>query len=98
MIGLVVPMNLDLWLQIQNAPNPPTALKERALLELRESYGYDEDQLELVETDPLFNQSVDFEYRKARKLATKKNKVPKTMKIEFQSLASKNRRHGPAAS
>lgn len=80
---VVVRMNYDLWTGMEKSGNPETALRQRAIEELRLKYRYNEHELEVVDSDPTFAASVNSEYVRAADLFKHKRRLPPTLKIHF---------------
>lgn len=86
---IVLKMNPDLWMSLQNSDSPEATLAERALDELRFTYGYNDAEVQVIDDDPVFHQSAAEEYRKAQRAWHGKGKIVRTVKIRFGQPATR---------
>jgi cytosine/adenosine deaminase-related metal-dependent hydrolase len=91
-IGTVrVPMNADLWIGLEKSPDPGSALRTRALEELRR-HGYREDEVRVVAGDPVFAESCSTQYNRAvARFHGWRRSLPSSLSIEFQLPGTKRK-------
>lgn len=80
-----VEVNGEMWTAI-HAPgqDPGREIQRRGLDVLRLRYNCEEDEVQAIEKDPVYENSCNAEYWRARRLYTEKRKLPSHLKLEFQ--------------
>lgn len=86
---VVIPMSHEAWVAVEKGPD---LLAKRALDELAAEYGYREDEIEYVRSDPLFQQSVKEKFWDAKRFVGKHRGPPRNIKIEFHRPGSRDRK------
>ena len=88
-----VEVNSEMWTAI-HAPglDPPTEVGRRGLDVLRMHYGCEEDEVELIAGDPLYQNSCRTEYWEAKRRFDARRKLPRKFVLEFTRPGTRSRR------
>lgn len=86
---VVIKMNPDLWMNLMNSDTPARLVEERALEELKITWGYDDIELQNVDDDSVFHESADKEFTRALRMWKHKGRIPRTLKIQFGQPATR---------
>ena len=96
MSAVVVELNSDCWIAF-HAPGkqPVEELKMRAAQTLKTSFAYEDDEVEAITSDPLFQENARKKYYDAKRTFDHRRKIPRTVKIEFNRPGTRTKRGNP---
>lgn len=93
---VVIPVNAEMWSAIHSpAVDPVKEVQRRGLDRLRLNYGYEEDEIEVIEVDPLYANSCREQYWAAKKRFDHHRKIPKHLKVEFMRPGTRKANNRP---
>jgi hypothetical protein len=79
-----VVVTTEMWTAIhQQGADPPAEIGRRGLDVLRMKYQCEEDEIQFIQSDPLYQNSCRTEYWEAKRMFDRKRKLPSKFRLDF---------------